>query len=130
VSARIEFDRRQLLLISAHFNSESVQMRCQQADEIAEFVENENAAVIVAGDFNSQWSREDDGVRRLANRLKLTAFSPDDTSLATFPAASPARRIDWILVSGELEFVRHEIGKEQLSDHLAVAADLRWRTAK
>jgi endonuclease/exonuclease/phosphatase family metal-dependent hydrolase len=38
-------------------------------------------------------------------------------------------RLDWILISEELDFAAYETLPDRLSDHLAVVADLRVRAA-
>ena len=40
--------------------------------------------------------------------------------LATYP--SSGRRLDWVLISEDLEFLRHEVLPQVVSDHQAVAA--------
>jgi endonuclease/exonuclease/phosphatase (EEP) superfamily protein YafD len=76
--------------------------------------------LILLGDLNDQWG---DTLRQLTTALDLHAYSPDSPDLATFRN----RRLDWILISRELEFVRHAVVPDALSDHRAVVADVRIR---
>ncbi len=54
----------------------------------------------------------------------MVAYRPE-LDQPTFPAASPARRLDWILASPELEFVTYRPVEAYLSDHLGVVAEVR-----
>jgi len=51
------------------------------------------------------------------------AYAPEADDLVTFP--SRERRLDWVLVSKEIAFVGHRVLADAVSDHRAVAADLR-----
>jgi hypothetical protein len=53
----------------------------------------------------------------------LKVHDPDSEHLNTF--AFRGRRLDWILISPELEFVDYRTLPETLSDHQAVVATLR-----
>jgi endonuclease/exonuclease/phosphatase family metal-dependent hydrolase len=76
------------------------------------------------GDFNAQWHEESSAVERLASALGLRTHAPN-AHAPTFPARKA--RLDWILVSPHLEFERHEVLDDVVSDHLPVIADLRVR---
>ncbi len=56
------------------------------------------------------------------SELRLTAFNPSGTELATFPKLE--KRLDWILVSRGLEFLAYETLPEVLSDHQGVVAEI------
>ena len=127
VRAEIEFDRRPLLLVSLHMNSDSKEVRRRQVDHLVEALAPFNKPMIVMGDFNSRWDVEDDAVRRVAEKLRLQAFEPESTRLQTFRSAGPTRRIDWILISPDLDFVDYATIADQASDHLAVRATVRWK---
>jgi endonuclease/exonuclease/phosphatase family metal-dependent hydrolase len=81
--------------------------------------------LVVMGDLNCE-----DGERALEMleaELDLAAYRTPEvsgTSLATFPASAPLRRIDWILTSSDLEIVEQRVLPDRLSDHLAVVADI------
>jgi endonuclease/exonuclease/phosphatase family metal-dependent hydrolase len=59
----------------------------------------------------------------LTETLGLRAFEPHWRS-PTFPANRPRRRLDWILISRELDFRGYGTLPIHLSDHLLVMADL------
>lgn len=127
VTAEIEFDGRQLLVASAHLDARSASIRSRQVEKLISCLSSSGKPIVLMGDLNSRWSDESDAVRVLASRLGLYAYRPDHPELATFHTNGPSKRIDWILISPELEFIDCRVWPDQLSDHLAVAADLRWR---
>lgn len=129
-AAEIDFADRRLLLVNVHLHSGDPAMRRKQVDEITKFARGKGLPVIVVGDLNSQWKAAEDGVRRLTEALQLHTFDGPSEILATFPATGPQRRLDWILVSHELEFVSYRTLPHVVSDHLAVVAELRWTDAE
>ena len=108
-------------VVSVHLDFARAGVRRAQATELAATLRERSRPLIVMGDFNSTWNAEDDAVRMLANSLALKAWNPEE-SLATFPARGT--RIDWILISDELEFRSHGVLPEVLSDHRAVLAEI------
>jgi endonuclease/exonuclease/phosphatase family metal-dependent hydrolase len=38
-----------------------------------------------------------------------------------------SKRLDWILVSSDLEFVDYHVVNDELSDHRLVVTTLRWK---
>ncbi len=62
----------------------------------------------------------------LAQHLGLQAHEPE-ASAPTYPAHRPSRRIDWILVSPDLDFQGYHTVHAPLSDHLVLVADLAMR---
>jgi endonuclease/exonuclease/phosphatase family metal-dependent hydrolase len=54
--------------------------------------------------------------------MKLDAWRPDADGLTTFPGLR--KRLDWILVSEELEFKSSEVLPDEVSDHLGVKAEI------
>ncbi len=127
VTAEIQFDGRRVLVASIHLASGSKDIRRQQAEQLITALRSGGAAMVLMGDFNSSWSDEQDAVRVVASRLKLETYEPHSRGLDTFRANRPRSRIDWILISPQLEFVDYRVWPDQVSDHLGVAARLRWR---
>jgi endonuclease/exonuclease/phosphatase family metal-dependent hydrolase len=80
---------------------------------------------VVLGDFNCEWSERRRCLALLERELKLRPA--EATGNATFPSWRPLVRLDWILISEELDFAAYETLPDRLSDHLAVVADLRLR---
>lgn len=127
VVAEIEFDGRMVMVTSVHLDSGSSDVRRAQSQVVINLLHERGTPLILMGDFNSRWANEDDAVRILAVALGLQAFQPENTDLATFPSRMPKKRIDWILISAELEFLDYRVFAATVSDHLGVTARLRWR---
>ena len=79
------------------------------------------------GDFNSTWDRADDAVRLIAQELNLRPFEPENDKWSTYPSFDPRLRLDWILISEELQFHDQWCWRDKISDHLGVTAELVWR---
>ena len=76
------------------------------------------------GDFNCSWEKGS-ALRVLAEALGLTAYRADAADLVTFPTTK--KRLDWILISKELEFVAYRAIPDIVSDHLGVVSEVRRR---
>jgi endonuclease/exonuclease/phosphatase family metal-dependent hydrolase len=112
----------QVDVVSVHLDPFNPSLRRAQAAELIETLRARGLPVIVMGDFNTDWQEQGSVLRMLAETLRLRAYQPHSTRLHTFPAL--ARRLDWILISEQLEFLSHEILPAGLSDHRGVAARL------
>jgi len=119
-------DGRELVVdvVSIHLDFARRNVRLRQCEEMVEMLEQRQRPLIIMGDFNCEWSSSEQTLRRLANKLNLHTFQPDDGSLVTFPTTR--KRIDWILCSRGFQFVHHEVLEDQLSDHRAVTAEVEW----
>ena len=82
--------------------------------------------IIVAGDLNGEWKKEGSAVRVLAERFGLLPYRPEAEDLGTYKSVT-GKRLDWILVSPDLNFVSYRVVPEVLSDHLAVVAEISLR---
>ena len=99
-------------------------LRAEQAKVIASYIKDSPHPVVVMGDFNCEWDDETSPVRHLADSLGLHAFRPEAEGFDTF--GNGGRRLDWILVSAELEFTSFRVLPEVLSDHAAVMAEIEY----
>ena len=108
-------------IVSVHLDFASAAVRRQQAAELIETLGRRGHPVIIMGDFNDGWE-EDSTVRHISEALSLTAYSPEETGLETFPAFS--ERLDWILVSPELSFRSYNVLPDPISDHRSVLAEV------
>ena len=127
VAAEIEFAGRRLVVGSLHLYSKSKRIRQAEAAQVIELLLARQMPILLMGDFNCGWAGEDDALCLIASRLNLRAYEPQAGYLDTFRAPNPRQRVDWILASPELEFVNYHTWAEQLADHLAVEATVRWR---
>lgn len=110
-------------VIVLHLDFMSESSRNRQIDEIAAFAGKRGQRHrIVMGDFNSSWDNENSSVKNLCSLLKLKAYRPDEKTPVTFPLSG--RRIDWILVSDNLDFRSYRVLDDMISDHLAVFGEI------
>ena len=126
VSARIELAGRPLQVVSVHLTSGSAAARRREVEVMVEALAKVDAPIVLMGDLNSRWENDNDAVRLLAERLRLRAFEPDSPDRYTFRAGRPQKRIDWILIAPEFEFVKYRTWTDLVSDHLGVSATIRW----
>ena len=113
-------------MISVHLDFLRNSVRDRQIDEMIGALQNIDGALVVMGDLNSEWDDSGSQVRRLAEELELRAYAPADDGLGTYKQAS-GKRLDWILISQELEFIDFSVEPDIVSDHLAVYAELGHR---
>jgi endonuclease/exonuclease/phosphatase family metal-dependent hydrolase len=112
----------QVDVVSLHLDFASEATRRQQALELIAFMRNRGRPMIVMGDFNADWGGSDATVRLIAGELALNAYDPGGKGQNTFPYYD--KRLDWILVSSELEFREYQVVADTVSDHRGVIAEL------
>lgn len=123
--ATVRIDERAVVdVASVHLDFLRAKVRDRQVARMIEVLGPRRRPLVVMGDFNAEWHDERSAVQRLADALGLAAHAPD-AAVETFPAFGT--RLDWILISSELTFERHEVLPDILSDHLPVVADIRLR---
>ena len=115
---------KHVCVVSAHLAPLLAPMRRLQAEVIAKSLENLDYPLIVAGDFNCGY-KENSAVKLLADRLDLNVWESGSEKLATHRPGN--RRLDWIMISKELEFVSYEVLNDKISDHRAVKAVIRYK---
>ena len=79
---------------------------------------NQSGLLIIMGDFNTQWSSN---MNDLCKALALKAYQPN---LKEITFSKTRKRLDWILISEEIEFIQYKTHQNNLSDHYAVSATL------
>jgi endonuclease/exonuclease/phosphatase family metal-dependent hydrolase len=123
VVARVELpDARHITVVSAHLVYLDWTRRNSRATQL-QLLQNVLAtkpSVIVAGDFNCDYSSKENLLLKFGERLGVQAFDPNNASLATYPSWSPKKRIDWILASKGCKFESYRTLEHRVSDHLAV----------
>lgn len=114
-------------IVSVHLDFSRDSVRRQQVDEMAAFLSRRTHPVVVLGDFNSDWfdTGERSVVTALARRCDMHAYEPHATHLGTYP--SSGRRLDWVLISGDLQFLQYEVLPQLVSDHKAVVAEIGYQ---
>jgi endonuclease/exonuclease/phosphatase family metal-dependent hydrolase len=119
----LEMDGRPLSLICTHWGL-SEAARSEQSAKLATVLHQLQTPVVVVGDLNAEPGAAEIGAL-LAAGLRHAAEPLEPT----FPADVPSCRIDYILISDELECDRSWVIETTASDHLPVAAEIRWRTS-
>jgi endonuclease/exonuclease/phosphatase family metal-dependent hydrolase len=109
-------------IVSVHLDFSSEFTRRQQARELIAVMRDRGRPMIVMGDLNTDWQHEDSTVRLIVTELDLDAHSPGVQGLETFPLNG--KRLDWILLSGELAFSSYRVVSDVLSDHRGVVAEV------
>jgi endonuclease/exonuclease/phosphatase family metal-dependent hydrolase len=114
-------------IVSVHLDFSRDSVRRQQVAEMSATLSDRTHPMIVLGDLNSDWSSTDSVVIELAQRCGMQVYQPLAADLGTYP--SSGRRLDWVLISDELEFLHHEVLPHVVSDHHAVVADIGLKAA-
>ncbi len=112
----------ELDITSVHLDFSSEATRRQQAKELIGILRSRNRPMVIMGDFNSRWEKENSALRLIARELGLSAYKPDQAGLETFLRLG--RRLDWILISSEFKFHSYNVINDKVSDHQTVAAEL------
>jgi len=109
-------------VVSVHLDFLRQAVRRRQVREMIAELSRRKNPLVVMGDLNCEWEDEDAPIHTLVEELDLTAYQPDAEGLDTYP--SREERLDWILVSSDLRFVKHETIDDVVSDHRAVVAEI------
>lgn len=130
VAAEVEIYGRRVVFVSIHLDHENPKIRLAQAEKLLMeldrlFGERRGDCYILAGDFNDV---EDSPVMAF---IKASGYTDAYRSCnrfggATFEAAAPRMRIDFIMVKGDVSFLYANLVPKDptLSDHLGVVAEI------
>ena len=75
------------------------------------------------GDLNSEYAADNQLITLLEDSLGLSTWQPH-VEVVTLPKLQ--KRLDWVLVSRDVEIVTLEVSPDPLSDHRAIVAELRF----
>lgn len=128
VISRTAINDREVTVVSVHLDYRSAERRLRQAQLLIAQCRNVTGPLIVMGDFNTD-GRAHDALTVVREELALSAHQPTahEPKDCTYPSGHPQQRIDWILVSDAFQWAGYGVDPTQVSDHLAVWADLTWR---
>ena len=110
-------------VISVHLDFSRKKVREAQIEEMRAMLPDITPPVIILGDFNVDWTSEDSSLKTIVAKGDLKVYQPESTQLGTYKKGK--HRLDWILISKELEFVSYEVPQVVLSDHQPVQAAVR-----
>jgi len=112
-------------IISVHLDFSRRSVRQQQIQEMIQVLSARNNPVIILGDFNSDWFSEEAIIKDFVNQSRFQAYQSGTKNLGTY--SSNKRRLDWILISEELEFKSYKVLPDIVSDHSAIVAEIGFR---
>ena len=108
--------------ISVHLDFSRRSVRRSQIDEMVGTLSKIERPMVLMGDFNTDWQTEDSSLKYLAEQLDLSVFEPHAEGLSTY--GDKGARLDWILISPDLQFSKYVVVPDVISDHYAVAAEI------
>jgi endonuclease/exonuclease/phosphatase family metal-dependent hydrolase len=109
-------------VVSVHMEPLRSSVRRKQAAQLVAALADRQRPLVLMGDFNTDWDAGDQVLRLLSEQLGLTAYSPEDEDIVTYPRLG--RRLDWILISEPLRFLGFRALGDGVSDHRAVVAEI------
>ena len=81
-------------------------------------------AVIILGDFNSNWQTTDSVIRVLAKCSNAQVFEPNSINHGTYKQGK--HRLDWALLSEDLQFKQYQVLPDIVSDHRAIIVEVTY----
>ncbi len=112
-------------VVSVHLDFSRRSVRSRQIEELKTVLSQRANPTIVMGDFNSDWFTDENVVQALVTGSRLRAYRPGAPGMGTY--VSSDRRLDWILISDDLEYIDYRVLETLVSDHRAIVATLGLR---
>lgn len=109
-------------IVSVHLDFSRKSIREQQIEELRDTIADRGHPIIIMGDFNSDWFADEKVLRALTENSEFHVYRPNAQDLGTYGSSS--HRLDWIVISKELEFKNLTTYADILSDHFAVMAEI------
>jgi endonuclease/exonuclease/phosphatase family metal-dependent hydrolase len=110
-------------VISVHLDFSRKKVREAQVEEMRAMLPDVERPVIILGDFNTDWTSDGSALKTIAENGGFKVYRPESTELGTYKKGK--HRLDWILISDDLEFASYEVPQLVLSDHQPVFARVR-----
>ena len=114
---------RKVDVISVHLDFSRESVREKQIHEMREILSSRMNPTIIMGDFNSEWLAEVSVIKELATKSRFYAYEPAGDNYHSYKN----KRLDWILITRDMEFANYQVMPDTLSDHLMVVADIRFK---
>ncbi|MBI9108611.1 MAG: endonuclease/exonuclease/phosphatase family protein [Spirochaetales bacterium] len=113
---------KHICIVSVHLAPVLGIMRQKQVETLISTLKEMDYPIIIMGDFNCGW-KKGSALKYLADQMNLKTWQPESDVMGTH--SSGHRRLDWILISEDLDFLSYEVINDRLSDHQAVKAVIR-----
>jgi len=110
-------------VVSLHLDFLTTDKRRREIDRIIKILEPRKGPKILMGDFNTEYG-DPKLIPYLSKTLNLHTWQPN-RNLATFPTLNS--RLDWVLVSQDFEFLDYRVLSDEVSDHMAIIAEIMLR---
>ena len=117
---------RKVDVISVHLDFSRQSVREKQINEMLAILSARMNPTIILGDFNSEWLAEASGIKELVTKSRFVTYEAEGNNHNTYKN----KRLDWILISKDMEFVSYQVLPDTLSDHAMVVADIRFKQSK
>ena len=114
---------RKIDIISVHLDFSRESVREKQINEMIEIMSARMNPTIIMGDFNSEWLAEVSVIKELATKSRFSTYKPEAANYNSYKD----KRLDWILITKDMEFVNYLVLPDTLSDHAMVVADIRFK---
>ena len=108
-------------IVSVHLDFSRKSKREAQLDELALTLATRDNAAIILGDFNSEWLSEEKVIQKFAEHGRYRAYQPEVDAFHSYSN----KRLDWALLSNELEFADYFVSDETLSDHKPIVVQIK-----
>jgi len=118
-----EMKPRKIDIISVHLDFSRQSVREQQINEMIKILSTRMNPTVILGDFNSEWLADVSVIKELATKTSFITYMPESPDYNTYKN----KRLDWVLISKDMEFVNYQVLPETLSDHAMVIADIRLK---
>lgn len=108
-------------IVSVHLDFSRKSKRKSQLDELALTLASRDNAAIILGDFNSEWLGEEKIIKKFAEQGRYRAYQPESNAFHSYSD----RRLDWALITNDLDFINYYIADESLSDHKPIVVQIK-----
>lgn len=114
---------RMVDIISVHLDFSRQSVREQQINEIQDILSTRTNPTVIVGDFNSEWLSKVSVIKDLTEKSNLKTYEPDSNEHNSYKN----KRLDWIFITRDMEFVNYQVLPDMLSDHAMIIADIRFK---
>ena len=111
-------------VLSVHLDFSRKKVREQQISDILRVLNSRTNPVIILGDFNSNWKTTDSVIKVLAKCSNAQVFEPESINHGTYKKGK--HRLDWALLSEDLQFEQYQVLPDIVSDHSAIVIEVTY----